>query len=51
MLVDEETDLRVYDQQLPPDVCSGASCGAWAWLEVRQRKPQLLLLTQDSDAP
>jgi ATP-dependent helicase HrpA len=46
VLVDEELIYAFYDQQLPPDVCSGASCEAWYKQEVRQQ-PQLLLLTQD----
>ncbi len=46
VLVDEELIYAFYDQQLPPDVCSGASCEAWYKDEVR-RQPQLLTLTQD----
>ena len=46
VLVDEELIYAFYDQQLPPDVCSGASCEAWYKTEV-SRQPQLLLLTQD----
>ena len=46
VLVDEELIYAFYDQQLPPDVCSGASCEAWYKDEVR-RQPQLLMLTQD----
>ena len=45
VLVDEELIYAFYDQQLPPDVCSGASCEAWYRDEVR-RQPQLLTLTQ-----
>ena len=45
VLVDEELIYAFYDQQLPPDVCSGASCEAWFKEEVR-RQPQILLLTQ-----
>ena len=46
VLVDEELIYAFYDQQLPADVCSGASCEAWYKIEVK-RQPQLLLLTQD----
>ena len=46
VLVDEELIYAFYDQQLPPDVCSGASCEAWYKDEVR-RQPQLLTLTQE----
>ncbi|MFM9901491.1 MAG: ATP-dependent RNA helicase HrpA [Polaromonas sp.] len=46
VLVDEELIYAFYDQQLPPDVCSGASCEAWYKDEVR-RQPQLLMLTQE----
>ena len=46
VLVDEELIYAFYDQQLPLDVCSGASCEAWYKNEVR-KQPQLLLLTQD----
>ena len=46
VLVDEELIYAFYDQQLPADVCSGASCEAWYKVEV-QRQPTLLLLTQD----
>ena len=35
-----------YDQQLPADVCSGASCESWYKLEVK-KQPRLLLLSQD----
>ena len=45
VLVDEELIYAFYDQQLPPDVCSGASCEAWYRDEVL-RQPQLLTLTQ-----
>ncbi len=46
VLVDEELIYAFYDQQLPPDVCSGASCEAWYRDEVK-KQPQLLLLTQE----
>jgi ATP-dependent helicase HrpA len=46
VLVDEELIYAFYDQQLPPDVCSGASCEAWYREEVK-KQPKLLLLTQE----
>ncbi|WP_293399115.1 ATP-dependent RNA helicase HrpA [Polaromonas sp.] len=46
VLVDEELIYAFYDQQLPPDVFSGASCESWYKTEVR-KQPELLLLTQD----
>ena len=46
VLVDEELIYAFYDQQLPPHVCSGASCEAWFKDEVK-RQPKLLLLTQE----
>ena len=46
VLVDEELIYAFYDQQLPADVCSGASCEAWYKDEVK-RQPKLLLLTQE----
>ena len=46
VLVDEELIYAFYDQQLPLDVCSGASCEAWYRDEVK-KQPSLLLLTQD----
>ncbi len=46
VLVDEELIYAFYDQQLPADVCSGASCESWYKNEV-QKQPRLLLLTQD----
>ncbi len=45
VLVDEELIYAFYDQQLPPDVCSGASFESWYKTEVK-KQPQLLLLTQ-----
>jgi ATP-dependent helicase HrpA len=46
VLVDDELIYAFYDQQLPPEVCSGASFEAWYKDEVR-RQPQLLTLTRD----
>ncbi len=46
VLVDEELIFAFYDQQLPADVCSGASCESWYKTEVR-KQPNLLLLSQD----
>jgi len=46
VLVDEELIYAFYDQQLPPDVCSGASFEAWYRDEVK-KQPTLLLLTQE----
>ena len=46
VLVDEELIYAFYDQQLPPEVCSGASCEAWYKEEIK-KQPKLLLLTQE----
>ena len=46
VLVDEELIYAFYDQQLPADICSGASCESWYKAEVK-KQPKLLLLTQD----
>jgi ATP-dependent helicase HrpA len=46
VLVDDELIHAFYDQQLPADVCSGASLERWYRDEVR-RQPGLLLLTRD----
>ena len=46
VLVDEELIYAFYDQQLPADVCSGASCESWYKVEVK-KQPKLLLLSQD----
>ena len=46
VLVDEELIYAFYDQQLPADVCSGASCEAWYQEEIK-KQPKLLLLTQE----
>jgi ATP-dependent helicase HrpA len=46
VLVDEELIYAFYEQQLPADVCSGASCESWYKHEVKNQ-PGLLLLTRD----
>ena len=46
VLVDEELIYAFYDQQLPADICSGASCESWYKVEVK-RQPKLLLLSQE----
>ena len=46
VLVDEELIYAFYDQHLPADVCSGASCEAWYKDEVK-KQPKLMLLTQE----
>ena len=46
VLVDEELIYAFYDQQLPADVCSGASCESWYKDELK-KQPQLLLLTRE----
>ena len=46
VLVDDELIFAFYDQQLPQDVCSGASLERWYRDEVR-RQPKLLMLTRD----
>ena len=46
VLVDEELIYAFYDQQLPHEVCSGASCEAWYKEEVK-KQPKLLLLSQE----
>ena len=46
VLVDEELIYAFYDQQLPADICTGASCERWYKDEVK-KQPQLLLLTRD----
>ncbi len=46
VLVDDELIYAFYDQQLPPDVCSGHSFERWYREEVK-KQPQLLLLTRD----
>ncbi|WP_341904259.1 ATP-dependent RNA helicase HrpA [Polaromonas sp. YR568] len=46
VLVDEELIYAFYDQQIPADICSGASCEHWYRDEVK-KQPQLLLLTRE----
>ena len=46
VLVDEELIYAFYDQQLPSNVCSGASCESWYKEEVK-KQPKLLILTQE----
>ena len=46
VLVDEELIYAFYDQQLPQDICSGASCEGWYKEEVK-KQPRLMLLTQE----
>ncbi len=46
VLVDEELIYAFYDQQLPPDVCSGYSFENWHREEVK-KNPKLLLLTRE----
>ncbi len=46
VLVDDDLIFAYYDQQLPKDVCSGASFERWYRDEVR-RQPKLLHLTRD----
>ena len=46
VLVDEELIYAFYDQQLPVDICTGASCERWFKTEVRNQ-PELMRLTQD----
>ena len=46
VLVDDELIFAFYDQQLPQDVCSGASLERWYRNEVR-RQPELLKLTRE----
>ncbi|MCU0968274.1 MAG: ATP-dependent RNA helicase HrpA [Rubrivivax sp.] len=46
VLVDDALIFAFYDQQLPPDVCSGATLERWFRDAVRQR-PKLLQLTRD----
>ena len=46
VLVDEELIHAFYDQQLPKDVCSGASLERWYRDEVK-RQPKLLQLTRE----
>ena len=46
VLVDDALIFAFYDQQLPADVCSGASLERWFRDEVK-RQPKLLQLTRD----
>ena len=46
VLVDEELIYAFYDQQLPAEVCSGASCETWYKEEVK-KQPKLLILNQE----
>ena len=46
VLVDDDLIFAFYDQQLPAEVCSGASLERWYRDEVK-RQPKLLLLTRD----
>ena len=46
VLVDDELIYAFYDQQLPPDVCSGYSFERWYREEIK-KNPKLLLLTRD----
>jgi ATP-dependent helicase HrpA len=46
VLVDDELIHAFYDQQLPKDVCSGASLERWYRSEVR-RQPELLKLARE----
>ncbi|MBP6268313.1 MAG: ATP-dependent RNA helicase HrpA [Rhizobacter sp.] len=46
VLVDDELIHAFYDQQLPAEVCSGATLERWYRDEIR-RQPKLLMLTRD----
>ncbi len=46
VLVDEELIYAFYDQQLPADICTGASCERWYRDEVK-KQPTLLLLSRE----
>jgi ATP-dependent helicase HrpA len=46
VLVDEELIYAFYDQQLPAEVHSGASCEHW-YKEESKKQPKLLLLTRE----
>ncbi|MBU0747352.1 MAG: ATP-dependent RNA helicase HrpA [Gammaproteobacteria bacterium] len=46
VLVDDELIYAFYDQQLPPEVCSGHSFEAW-YREESKKQPELLKLTRD----
>ncbi len=46
VLVDDELIYAFYDQQLPADVCSGASFERW-YRETTRQQPGLLVLTRE----
>ncbi len=46
VLVDDELIYAFYDQQLPPDVCSGYSFENW-YREAVKKRPELLQLTRE----
>ncbi len=46
VLVDDELIYAFYDQQLPPEVCSGHSFEAW-YRDESKKQPNLLQLTRD----
>lgn len=46
VLVDDELIYAFYDQQLPADVCSGATLERW-YREAGKAEPKLLFLTRD----
>ena len=46
VLVDEELIYAFYEQQLPPDVCSGHSFETW-YRQAARTRPQLLTLTRE----
>jgi len=46
VLVDDDLIFAFYDQQLPQDVCSGATLERWFRDEIK-RQPKLLQLTRD----
>jgi ATP-dependent helicase HrpA len=46
VLVDEELIYAFYDQQLPADVCSGATLERW-FREEQKKQPKLLQLTRE----
>ena len=46
VLVDDELSYAFYDQQVPQDVCSGASFERW-YKDASRENPELLKLTRD----
>jgi ATP-dependent helicase HrpA len=46
VLVDDELIYAFYDQQLPPEICSGHSFEAW-YREESKKQPDLLKLTRE----